>query len=147
MAPEGGYYNNRLMWFQTREALEEERAVWRARLAGPQFRELEAYFGDSAPPALRSLYETFDVAATDGFVVAEALGERIRICVWPADVRTVEECWARVPGHFPFAESVGSFYSVRFGANSNFVYFTELGSSAAVEVGASLTAFIVGISS
>jgi len=148
MSPETGYYNSRLMWFPTRDALEQEGAAWRGRLRDPRAKELEAYFGNSAPEDLLWLYKSHDLAGTDGFLLAEILGVRNKICVWPADMQTVQECWAKLPpGHFPFAELVGSFYSVRFTGKPGYVYFTELGTSETVEVGDSLRGLVVGVSS
>jgi hypothetical protein len=143
---EDGCYNNRLMWFPTMEALEAERATWRARLAAPKFDELERHFGVPCPSELRWLYEAHDLAASDGFIEAKGSAGVVSVCVWPADARTLEECWSKVGAtRFPFAELMGSFYFVEFVSDASAlcpVYVTALGSEEAVPEAESLRQFI-----
>jgi hypothetical protein len=143
---EDGYYNNRLMWFPTMEALEAERATWRARLAAPRFEELERHFGVPCPAELRWLYEAHDLAASDGFVEVKGSEGVVSVCVWPADAQTLKECWSNVGAtRFPFAELMGSFYFVEFVSDASApcpVYFTELRSEEAVPEAESLRQFM-----
>jgi len=141
-----GYYNNRLMWFPTIQALEAEQSTWRSRLSAPKFDELERHFGTPCPEELKWLYLAHDLASSDGFIEVKGKDGRKEICVWPADSQTLKDCWSRAKGnHFPFAEFVGSFYSVEFGpdvAAGCPVYFTQLGQDESTLEAASLRAFI-----